>query len=227
MFIGHFGFGFGAKKLSAEISLGTSFLAAQFIDLLWPFFLMAGLEKVEIDPGNTELTPLNFVSYPFTHSLTGTLIWAMLFALVYYLWKKQGKISIIYALLVLSHWLLDFITHRPDLPITFSESTKVGLGLWNHATVAMVIESAIFIAGVYLYATSTKPLNKTGFYSLAGLIVFFVVVFFMNAKGDPPPNAEVIPYVGLAQWLFVFWGYWIDRNRIANEDVRTKVQVSL
>lgn len=225
MFIGHFGVGFGAKKISPEISLGTSFLAAQFIDLLWPFFLMAGLEKVEIDPGNTELTPLNFVSYPYTHSLTGTLIWAMLFALVYYLWKKQGKESLVYALLVLSHWFLDFITHRPDLPLSFSENTKVGLGLWNNATAAMVIESVIFITGVYLYAKSTRPISKTGFYALAGLVIFFVAVFFMNAKGDPPPNADVIPYVGLAQWLFVFWGYWIDRNRQSLETVKAQAQV--
>ncbi|HLO82171.1 MAG TPA: hypothetical protein VK166_14495 [Chitinophagaceae bacterium] len=227
MFIGHFGFGFGAKKLSPEISLGTSFLAAQLIDLLWPFFLMAGLEKVEIDPGNTELTPLNFVSYPFTHSLTGTLIWAMLFALVYYLWKKNWKVATVYALLVLSHWLLDFITHRPDLPLTFSENTKVGLGLWNHAAVAMVIESLIFIAGVYLYTKSTRPINKTGSYALAGLVIFFILIFVMNAKGDPPPNAEVISYVGLAQWIFVIWGYWIDRNRGSVDEIRTKAQVSL
>jgi membrane-bound metal-dependent hydrolase YbcI (DUF457 family) len=220
MFIGHFGVGFGAKKLGSEISLGTSFLAAQFIDLLWPFFLMAGLEKVEIDPGNTELTPLNFVSYPYTHSLTGTLIWAMLFALVYYLWKKQAKTALIYGLLVISHWILDYVTHRPDLPLTFSETTKVGLGLWNHATLAMVIESLIFITGVYLYTKSTRPINKTGSYALAGLVIFFIIIFFMNAKGDPPPNAEVISYVGLAQWIFVIWGYWVDRVRTSPSTIR-------
>jgi hypothetical protein len=90
----------------------------------------------------------------------------------------------------------------------------------------MIVEAIIYIAGVYFYVQSTRAINKTGFYALTGLVIFFIAVFFMNAKGDPPPNAEVIPYAGLAQWLFVFWGYWIDRNRLSPGEVRAAIQAS-
>ena len=115
MFIGHFGAGLAAKKLDSSPSLGTLFFASQFIDLLWPFFLLMGLESVKIDPGNTAFTPLDFISYPFTHSLAGVLVWSILFGVVYYWRKKQLKTSLILGGLVLSHWVLDFFTHRPDL----------------------------------------------------------------------------------------------------------------
>ena len=94
MFIAHFGTGFAAKKIVHRTSLGTLFLAAQFIDLIWPILLLFGIEKVVIDPGNTAVTPLNFVHYPVTHSLFGVLIWAILFGIVYYLIKKNVKASI-------------------------------------------------------------------------------------------------------------------------------------
>ena len=109
MFIGHFGIGFAAKKISPKPSLGTLILASQFIDLLWPIFLIFGIEKVIINPGNTAVTPLNFIYYPFTHSFLGVLIWAFLFSTVYYLFRKNLKISLLLGALVLSHWILDLI----------------------------------------------------------------------------------------------------------------------
>jgi membrane-bound metal-dependent hydrolase YbcI (DUF457 family) len=213
MFIGHFGLGFAAKKLDSKPSLGTAFLATQFIDLLWPFFLLAGIEKVAIEPGNTAFTPLNFISYPFSHSLAAVLIWAVLFGGVYYLIRKDGKSALVLALLVVSHWLLDLLTHRPDLPLSFSEETKVGLGLWNQKAATIVVEMLIFSLGIYLYLQSTTAKNNKGKYALWSLVVFFLVIYVMNILGDPPPDAEAIGYVGLAQWLFIAWGYWVDNNR--------------
>ena len=215
MFIGHFGFGFAAKKIRQQPSLGTTFLAAQFIDLLWPFFLLVGIEKVEVDPGNTAFTPLNFISYPYSHSLVAVLGWGLLFGLAYFLMKKDGRSAILLGLLVVSHWILDLLTHRPDLPITFSEETRVGLGLWNMKTATLVVELLIFSIGVFLYAQSTRAKNKTGSYSFWGLVIFLLVVYLMNVFGDPPPDARAIGYVGFAQWLLIIWGYWTDRNRTA------------
>lgn len=215
MFIGHFGLGFAAKKASHKPSLGTAFFAAQFIDLLWPFFLLSGIEKVSIDPGNTAFTPLNFISYPFSHSLVAVLVWSFLFGGIYYFVKKDKKSSLLLALLVISHWLLDLIVHRPDLPLSLSEETKLGFGLWNNKVLTIVVETIIFFGGVMLYAINTKAKNKTGTYSLWGLVVFFLLIYVMNLLGDPPPDAKTIGYVGLAQWLFVLWGYWIDVNRTA------------
>jgi len=214
MFIGHFGVGFAAKKFTKKTSLGTLFFAAQFIDLLWPFFVIFGIEKVAIDPGNTAFTPLDFIYYPFSHSLLGVLIWALLFGVVYFIIKKDLKSSIILGTLVLSHWILDFITHRPDLPLLLgSDSVLVGLGLWNSIIATVIIESMIFIAGVYLYIAATKAKNKVGAYSLWSLLIFFAVIYLSNLFGPPPESAEAVGYVSLAQWLLIAWAYWIDRNR--------------
>lgn len=213
MFLGHFGLGMAAKKAVPVVSLGTLFLAAQFIDLLWPFFLLFGIETVAIEPGNTRFTPLNFISYPFSHSLLAVIGWAILFSVIYYLIKKNGKTAITLGLLVVSHWFLDLIVHRPDLPLAFNEETKWGFGLWNYPFLTLIIEILLFVLGIYLYLQSTISKNKTGIYAFWGLIIFFMLIYVMNAAGNPPPNSEMIGYVGLAQWLFIIWGYWIDRNR--------------
>lgn len=218
MFIGHFGVGFAAKKVIPKTSLGTLLLASQFVDLLWPLFLILGIEKVSIDPGNTLVTPLNFIYYPFSHSLIGTLVWAILFGAVYYFIKKDLRTSIWLGILVLSHWILDFITHRPDLPLFIgSNSPLVGLGLWNSFVGTIIIESAIFVAGVYFFITVTKAKNKIGIYSLWSLIIFFIIIYIANLFGPPPESVAAIKYVSLTQWLLIGWAYWIDRNRIPRE----------
>ena len=213
MFIGHFGAGFAGKKIINKPSLGTLFLAAQFIDLLWPLMLLFGIEKVEIDPGNTALTPLNFIHYPVTHSLFGVLIWGVIFGIIYYLIKKDLKSSIWLGVLVLSHWILDLLVHRPDLQLMPCSEFRVGFGIWNHPAVSIIIELLIFAAGIYLYMRMTKPKNKKGIYALWGLIIFLLLIFVSNLLGPPPPSVEAIAIMGNLQWLIVIWGYWIDRNR--------------
>ena len=213
MFIGHFGTGLAAKKLDPKISLGTLFLAAQFIDLLWPIFLLLGLEKVKIEQGNTSFTPLNFISYPYSHSLFGVLIWSLLFGSIYYLNRKNIKSALLLAALVMSHWILDLITHRPDLLIIPWSDIKVGFGLWNSVIFTMLIEGSIFGVGAYLYISCTKAENKKGKIGLWSLLVFLVVIYLMNIFGSPPPSEKAIAVVGLFQWLLVGWAYWIDKNR--------------
>ena len=216
MFIGHFGAGLAAKKIDKKPSLGTMFLAAQFVDLLWPIFVILGIEKVKIDPGNTAFTPLDFISYPYSHSLLSVLIWAILFGLIYYLIKKNLKGSILLGALVLSHWVLDFIVHRPDLPLVPWSDFKVGLGLWNSVIFALVVELAIFTEGVNLYIKATKAKNKKGSIGFWSLIALLLVIYFMNVFGPPPPSVDAIGYAGLSMWLLVAWAYWIDRNRAAS-----------
>ena len=215
MFIGHFGVGLAAKSVDRRPSLGTFFMAAQFIDLLWPVLLLFGLEKVEIDPGNTAVTPLNFVSYPISHSLLGVVIWSVLFGAVYYAVRKHLKSALLMGVLVLSHWLLDLVVHRPDLPLTPFGDAKYGLGLWNSPAAAVIVEGLIFAAGIWIYARSTRAANKTGRWAMWGLFAFLALVYAMNLLGPPPDSADAIGYVGLSQWLIVGWGYWIDRNRTA------------
>ncbi|OGU27104.1 MAG: hypothetical protein A2057_06835 [Ignavibacteria bacterium GWA2_35_9] len=213
MFIGHFGVGFAAKKIDHKPSLGTLFIATQFIDLLWPFFLILGIEKVEIEPGISAMNPFDFTYYPFSHSLFGVLVWALLFGVVYFLFKKNFKSALVLGALVISHWVLDLIVHIPDLPIFPGGSIKVGFGLWNSILSTIIIEGLIFLAGVYFYFKSTKAENKKGTFALWSLVIFLIMVYVLNIIGPPPDSAKAIGYVGLSQWLIIAWGYWIDRNR--------------
>jgi membrane-bound metal-dependent hydrolase YbcI (DUF457 family) len=214
MFIGHFALGFASKGIDKRPSLGTMFIAVQWLDLLWPVLILTGVEKVKIEPGITELTPMNFEYYPWSHSLLMAAVWGILFALIYSLITKNTKSAILLFFLVLSHWLLDYLTHRPDLPLTPFSEIKVGLGLWNYKWPAIIIETIIFILGIFIYLKSTQAKNKTGIWAFWSLVIFLLVVHFGNLFGPPPTDVNAIGWVGLSQWLLVAWAYWIDRNRV-------------
>ncbi len=212
MFIGHYALGFAAKKVAPGVSLGTLFLAAQFTDLLWPTMLLLGWERVAIDPGNTVVTPLNFISYPVTHSLVAVVFWACAFAMLYMFIRRYVRGAVTVGLLVVSHWILDLITHRPDLPIVPGGLT-VGFGLWNSLAGTLIVEFGLFAVCVWIYLRTTAAKNRTGIWSLWGLIIFLAVVHLVNIFGPPPPSVSAIAWAGHAMWLLVLWGYWIDRNR--------------
>jgi hypothetical protein len=214
MFIGHFAVGFAAKKAAPKVSLGTLFLAAQFIDLLWPTLLLFGIERVEIDPGNTAFTPLNFVFYPVSHSLLMVFFWASAFSIAFMLIRRQFRGALVVGSLVVSHWILDLITHRADLPLVPGGLVFVGLGLWNSFAWALAVESVLFAVGVWMYARTTVARNRKGTWALWGLVVFLAVMHLVNAFGPPPPSVTAIAWAGHSMWLLVFWGYWIDRNRV-------------
>ncbi|MGD8428729.1 MAG: hypothetical protein PVH63_13980, partial [Balneolaceae bacterium] len=174
MFIGHFGVGLGAKKAAPKISLGTLFLGAQFLDLLWPTFLLLGWENVEIQPGVTKMTPLNFTYYPISHSFLMACIWGVLIGGAYFLIKRKSRGALVLGIAVVSHWVLDLLVHRPDLPLYPGNSPMLGLGLWNHMGVEIILEGLIFLAGLWLYIKSTESKNNIGSYGFWGLIAFLV-----------------------------------------------------
>jgi hypothetical protein len=214
MFIGHFGVGFGAKRFAPAVSLGTLFLACQFADLLWPLLVLAGIEQVAIRPGMTAVTPLEFVSYPFSHSLMAGAAWGLLFAWVYvWLRKSRPSMGVVLAFVVVSHWVLDALTHAPDMPVLISGSLRVGLGLWNSYAATIVVEGLIFATGLALYARSTRAVDRTGSGALWSLVGFLLVVYAANLFGPPPPSGMAAAWSALAMWLLVAWGYWIDRHR--------------
>ena len=216
MFIGHFALAFGAKRIAPMLSLGTLFLACQFADLLWPTMLVLGWEVVEIDPGNTIVTPLNFVSYPYSHSLVALAGWSALFALAYRTIRGWHPVAIgTIAAVVFSHYLLDVVTHRPDMPITLTGSGRLGLGLWNYPGTTLAVESALFIIGAAIYMSVTRARDVAGRAGLYALIVFMVAIYFAALYGPPPPSAAAIAGAGHLTWLFVFWAYWVDRHRAA------------
>jgi membrane-bound metal-dependent hydrolase YbcI (DUF457 family) len=213
MFIGHFGVGFGAKKAAPGVSLGVLFIAAQFIDLLWPILLLLGIEHVLISPGITKTTPLDFIDYPVSHSLLFVVIWSLIVGAIYFLIRKNFKYAVILALCVISHWLLDLIVHRPDLPLYPGDSPVFGFGIWNNMLLTFIIEVGIFITGIILYVRTTSPANKIGKYGLWILIALLSIIYVMNLFGPPPPDVNMIAWAGNLQWLFVLLAFWVDKNR--------------
>lgn len=213
MFIGHFAAGLAAKRWVPAVSLGTLFLAAQLADLIWPTLVTLGIEQVEIAPGKTAVTPLDFVSYPISHSLIALCLWSAIFAVLYGWLRKSRAAALTLALLVLSHWLLDFITHRPDMPVDFAASYRVGLSLWNSIPGTLALEVPLFLVGVVIYARSTRARDRTGTIAFWALVVFLLVVYAANLLGPPPPSVQALAWSAQAIWLLVAWGYWIDRHR--------------
>lgn len=212
MFIGHFGAALGAKALAPRASLGSLFLAAQLADLAWPALLLLGIERVRIAPGITAVTPLDFEHYPVTHSLAGISLWGLAFGAVYFLLVRNARGAIVVGGLVASHWVLDLVVHRPDLPL-YPGGAMVGLGLWNSVAGTLVVEFGILAAGAAVYLRCTEGLNRTGTWALWSLLAFLALIQLGNVFGPPPPSVAAIAWVGHAQWLLVLWGYWIDRNR--------------
>jgi membrane-bound metal-dependent hydrolase YbcI (DUF457 family) len=215
MFLGHFAVGLAAKQVTPYTSLGTLVIAAQLLDLLWPTFLMLGLEQVRIDPGNTAVTPLAFEHYPWTHSLAMTLVWAVAFAALYAVFRRYPRGAWVVAAAVASHWLLDFITHRPDLPIVPGVRHRFGLGLWHSVPVTVAVEASMFAGGIWLYARSTEPVDRLGTYGLAAFTVGLTLIYGMNLFGPPPASVEAVAIAGQAQWLLIAWAIWVDRHRVA------------
>jgi hypothetical protein len=212
MVIGHFGVAFGAKKFAPKISLGTLFIAVQWADLLWPVLLLLDVEKVKMQPGNPHF-PLDFVSYPVTHSLVMSLVWGLCFGVIYYLVKKDKPGAVVLGWCVVSHWVLDLVVHAPDLPLFPGDSPKLGLGLWNNPLATAIVEGSIFLLGLGLYLKSTRAKNNTGKWSLWLLVVLLIVNQLAGQFSPMPSSAHAIGWAAQYQWIFVLLGYWVSRNR--------------
>ena len=115
MFIGHFAVAFAAKKVAPKVSLGTLVLAAVFLDVVWPVLVLLGIERFRIVPGFTANNPFDFVYYPWSHSLLMTIAWSLLIALGYFGLNRDRVGAVWVGILVASHWVLDFVSHRPDI----------------------------------------------------------------------------------------------------------------
>ena len=214
MFIGHFGLGFAAKRAAPAVSLGALFAACQWADLLWPTLVLVGVERVDIDPGNTAVTPLNFVAYPYSHSLEALVLWAVIASLVYVVVRRSSlSAAAVIGALVISHWALDWITHRADMPLTVSGTNRVGLGLWNSRPGTIVVEGLIFVGGVIAYLLATRARDRIGLIGCWALVGFLTLVYTANLAGPPPPSASIVAWSAEAMWLLVAWGYWIDQHR--------------
>ena len=212
MFLGHFGLGFAGKRLAPAVSLGTLFLATQWADLLFWITALAGIEHFRIAPGATRVTPMDFYDYPWSHSLVGLAAWGLVIGGLYLAFRKSRAGAWLLAAGVLSHWVLDALVHRPDMPLG-AAGPYVGLSLWNSFPLTILLEAILFGGGIFLYVRSTSAKDRTGVWSFWGLVAFLVLTWVASIAGPPPPSERAVEYAGLAMWLFVPWGWWIDRHR--------------
>lgn len=212
MFLGHFGVALAAKKAASNTSLGALVFAAQFADLLWPILLLLGIEQVRIVPGLLAASPFDFTSYPVSHSLVAELGWGTLLGIIYFSLQRDARSALLLGFLVPSHWVLDFIAHRPDMAI-YPGGAKYGLGMWNSLPLTIVVEYAIFAAGIAIYLSVTRAKDRAGNLALWSLLGLLAVLYPASLFGPPPPSAKALAWSALAIWLTVPWAAWADRHR--------------
>ena len=215
MFIGHYALGLAAKRIAPRTSLGTLFLAPSLADLLWPVFLLLGWERVRVTGGANPFLTLTFDAYPLSHSLLTLIGWGVVLAVLYRWRSGDARAATVVALLVVSHWVLDFVTHVPDMPL-YPGGPTVGLGLWNSVAGTVIIEGLMFVAGAWIYVTTTRARDAVGRYALWALLAFLLVSYVASLFTGPPPTLQAIELGGIVfGWLFVGWAAWADRHREA------------
>ncbi|MGE5711895.1 MAG: hypothetical protein ACM34B_17115 [Nitrospira sp.] len=211
MFVGHYGVSFVAKRIDCTIPLWMLFLAVQFLDVLWAPCILLGIEKVRIVPGITASNPFDLYYMPYTHSLVAALVWSCIAGLAYqFIMRPEGhQASAVIGIAVFSHWMLDLIVHRPDLPL-YDNSGKVGLGLWNFPTLAFGLESA-FLFGGLLFCLRGRPTH------LLGTLAFGVLMLVIQAYiffGPPPSSDRAAALTALVSYaVFAAAIWWLQDRR--------------
>jgi hypothetical protein len=218
MFIGHYAVGLASKKLAPRASLGALVAAPILLDLLWPIFLLIGWEHVSVEPNRNPFLRLAFDAYPISHGLVAVLGWATLFAALYYGFTRYGAGAIVIWIGVASHWLLDYIVHRPDLPLYAGSTRLVGMGLWTHRWWAIAVEVVLFAAGTWLYLQQTRAKDKIGEYAFWGFVVFLLLLYGIAAFGPPPPaSIRKLAIMTLCSAVTIPWAWWLDSHREARD----------
>jgi hypothetical protein len=216
MFVGHFAAGLIAKRAAPAASLGTMILAATFADALFCIFLLTGIEHVAIVPGITAVNALDLYDIPLSHSLLMDTVWAAALAAIYF-WRRRDRRGawVVFAA-VLSHWLLDFVSHRPDMPLAPGVARTFGLGLWHSAWATFVVEGVLWAVSIVLYVRITKATSRAGVFGFWGMIVLVSALWIVSLGGAPPPGLLAVGIVNAVLGsVTLAWAYWINTLRPA------------
>ena len=213
MFVGHLAVALAVKPVAPRAPLGALVAGAFGLDLIWPVLLLLGVERVRIVPGYTAFTPLAFDYYPWSHSLSMALVWAIFAGRTSAMVLKNARAGLLIGIAVASHWVLDFVTHVADLPL-WPGGPRFGLGLWNSVGATLVVEGALFAVAIAIYMRTTAPRNATGTWAFWTLIGLTTAIWSSGPWSPPPPSVIALAAVALAMWLFPVWAAWIERNRL-------------
>jgi hypothetical protein len=210
MLVGHFAVGLLAKRAVPSVSVGTFALAAMLSDLLFFVFVIAGAEQARVARGG-----LIAQNIALSHGLVTNLLWGALLGAGFLLWRRYRPGAWALFAVVLSHWLLDFISHKPDMPLSPGTDLRLGLGLWNSIPATIVLEGGLWIAAVILYARAARPANWAGVVSFWSIVVVLTLAWINNIAG-PPPASSSFAMQGLIFFsLVVAWFYLVNRLRPA------------
>jgi len=212
MFVGHLALALSGKRISRDTSLVWFMIAANLVDLIWPLFLLAGIERVRIDPGNTAFTPLAFEWYPWTHSLLMGAAWGVALGALARGRSVTRHGALLAGALVVSHWVLDVISHRPDLPIWPWPDGVYGLGLWRSIAATFVVEGLLWIAGLAVFLRTRRPRGVHGQVALWSFVLLSTVLWATGPFSPPPPGERALALFALFGWTIVPWAWWIERT---------------
>jgi len=208
MFVGHYGASFLAKRADRTIPLWVLFIAVQLLDVLWAPFVLLGIEKVRIVPGITKASPLDLYYMPYSHGLLTAIGWSIVLGAAYQLIARPSaaRSSVIVGLAVFSHWVLDLLVHRPDLPL-YDNTAKVGLGLWNAPAIELPLEALILLGGMWLYLRDNSSHAKRTYVFGVVLVVLQVVSFF----SPPPPTVAAVASTAIVSYIvFALVIWWLE-----------------
>ncbi|MCS6945523.1 MAG: hypothetical protein RMK97_08965 [Sutterellaceae bacterium] len=210
MFIGHYAAALAAKVLAPRVSLGTLTCAALLADLMFPVLFLLGLERAHWHAVHTGIAPIAFDYFPFSHSLLALLLWGVLFGGLHYRWRRDWAAAAVLAALVVSHWLLDAVVHRPDLPLGLADQVRIGLGLWNSTVATLAVELSLLGGALMLYRRATRGLGlrRWPLWVFVGLLL---AAYLLLIFAPQPADLRAVAWAGLTQWLFVAIAWWIDR----------------
>ena len=215
MFIGHYGPAIAIKAIRPAIPIWLLFIAVQLVDVAWAVLVLLGIEKVRIVPGITASNPLDLYYMPYTHSLVAAIIWSVAVAvIVMFLPRVATRFVALWIVVAgFSHWVLDLLVHRPDLPL-YDDTMKIGLGLWNYPAVALALEVALLFGGMIMYLRVTKPINAIGRVGLPILGVVMVAIQSYVFFGPPPASPAVAAATALVSYVaFAALAEWLARQR--------------
>ena len=212
MFVGHLALGLAAKRAAPAVNLGWLIAGVTALDLVWPVFVLAGIERVRIVPGATAFTPLVFDSYPWTHSLLTSLLWG---GVLVGLARGSGAPRSSWLLLVglvVSHWVLDVVSHASDMPLWPGPSPRLGLGLWNSVPATLLVEGGLWVAGIVAYLRRRQLGGRGAQLAFWSLIVVTTVMWAAGPWSPPPPSVKALGWFALIGWIVIPWAAFADRR---------------
>lgn len=195
MFVGHYAAAFAGKRAAPQAPLWLLLVAAQAVDFLWAALVLTGVERARLDH-DLPTNPLVAEHMPYSHSLLGTAVVAgLLGALVWRRWRN-GRAAAATGAVVMSHWFLDLLMHRPDLTL-FGLPPKLGLQLWNYPLPSHVLEIGLLLATVAWLAAAQAPQWRRGLWLVAGVLL---VSQLYAALFPPPPTITLMCLTLLLSW---------------------------